>query len=367
MMTLWLYWLGAFTSLTLGVYTICRGHVQRHRACMALSYGFVLGAAGLRFFWGIYGWLLPQYTMAETNQAAVMWFVSSMFIVASLYTSLAHKKQYNPVDLTGLCSVLFVLALAGSVFLVSQCLLRFYYPQLDAFSCAVGGSSELNQYHTQVYQSGSANTLSAVVFVASWSIASLCGPLLIWRYLKSSHEAYGTEDGPGNWEKQNSWSWLFVLSTVVAAMSTTSLPPFKFFNFSAVLEGTSKGPEVLKGTDFYIDSGPAVWECKCALLLLKLALFMYYRRDQHRACEWLILTVGEVYFMMLFFPVVLVFQQILPTFEDAFYHAAVLVHIFTLTVSMLFANLIFAVELKPDCSALVNGLFGFTFFRSKQI
>ena len=81
-MVLWLYWLTGATSLSMGIFHILRGEVQRHRSWMSVNYGTTMGAGFLRLFWACFAIMTPQYKMDQINAAAVLLFIPAMFCLA---------------------------------------------------------------------------------------------------------------------------------------------------------------------------------------------------------------------------------------------------------------------------------------------
>jgi len=319
---------------------------------MSLSYGFVVGAPGLRVFWAVYG-VLTTYTMVQINQAAVMWFIPFMVLTASLYTSLSHTKKSDPIDCTTPCMVLFIAGLCTSAFAVLYFILRFTdlataLPPALLSVVNYGIPPSIQEHQAAVFASRDNGLFSAVGFVLSWSVALLLGPVLLCRYLASEMKDFGTEQGPGR-EGPGAWmGYLFFAASMCAAMFSTSFVPFSFAYFLG-----RPAPDELT---FYKALPFTVWETKAFCLMLKACLFMVYRRDKHRACEWLLHTYGDIAFLLLLFPLFITLHTIMPTFQDAMAHAYVLAQLLGEVGAYICAIYMFNPEFH-QVSAHLNGLF----------
>jgi len=321
-MVLWLYWLAGFLSLTLGIYHILRGEVQRHRSWMSVNYGTTMGAAFLRLNWACFGYYFPQYRMDEINNAAVILFIVTMLWVAAGHSSLAHHKQYSSHGFSSLgFTVVLWLFGAGCVAMVANQTL----PGLVAYD-------------------SQAHTIASFFHVGSWSVGLVAGSLLIPCVLHNPSSGRG---GLGV---------MYVAAAFCMFVSTSSAfsPPLSLSGF---LLG-EKGHGRMGDGHFYALLPRTVWELKAVSVLFKTALFALamLAKDEARLVEWSLHSYGEIASYGLTLAVASASKSLFPTEEDAFAHAAVLSTLAGPLVAYIASIYVMKPEPEP-ISAVRNGLF----------
>ena len=344
---LWLYWLTGATSLSLGVFHILRGEVQRHRSWMSVNYGTTMGAGFLRLFWAGFAIACPQYKMDEINSAAALLFIPAMLCLAAGYSSFAHRKHYDYVgaEVNSLRAVLVGFAVIAAALLLNQSLLRFGSFGLNAtadLNIVLGGPSlaKVSQEHALLFQDGN-NTASAVAHVLFWSLGMVSGALLLCSVL---HNPIAAVRGP--------LVGTYMLATAGVVVTTAScFGPASFSWFLIHPE-----PE---DSHFYKTMPQVLWDSKAACLALKTAALALavYDRDEARIVDWALHSFGDMIFPALLMPLTWAFVPLVPTYQDAYAHAAVLATLGGPLVAYIAS--IYLMKPEPrEVSAKRKGLFG---------
>ena len=349
---LWLYWIVAAASLSLGIFHIARGEVQRHRSWMAYNYGTTMGAAFLRLGWGVFGKLLPHYRQKNINMGVTVLFIASMIDVAAIYTSFAHRKKFIPLtkksaSTTGVIALVLALPTAGMI--VNQCLLRFgalgealRFDDLDIIVMGSELAANTSAHAAELFVSGGElGRIAGMLHAGSWTCALIFGALLLPRVLKNPNDV--------------AHSWLrraYVLASVGVAVSTATW--FGQLSFSYFL----LHPEA-EESQFYKTLPTVLWNTKAASVLLKVLIFNQAATKWDvpaRTVEWMLHSYGEVIFYGLFLAATWAIRPHVPTYQDAWAPAAVF--------STLACNLIaytcatYTMESEPEpVSAKTRGLF----------
>jgi len=111
---------GTVLSVTLGILAAVRGLLDLHQRWMLLCYGFLLTAPLLRLEWGFLPRLLPDLTMEQINQVAIM-HLGSVVVFGALIAARVRDRRTAVDGVSGSWAPLPVLAaahLAGAVALV---------------------------------------------------------------------------------------------------------------------------------------------------------------------------------------------------------------------------------------------------------
>lgn len=345
-MILWLYWLAAALSLTLGVVHILRGQVQRHRAWMSVNYGTTMGAAFLRIYWAFFAYLFPEYRMDEINNSAVILFIVTMLWVAAGHSSLAHRKRYAYPGSSSfiLSAVIFLFGLGSAAIIANQSLFRFGAfgleptPDLNRF---FGGTPTLTAIHVTLFDKGKwAHVTAATAHVVSWSVGLVAGGILLPRVFNDPVTA--------------ACSWLghtYIAAAFCIFLTSISAlgAPVSFSWFLVARMGNGH---------FYALMPRTLWDIKAVSVILKTFLFALamHARDEARIVDWTLHSYGEIASYGLTLIVTWAFSPVCPTYEDAFAHAAVFSTLAGPLVAYIAA--IYVMEPQPEqVSAFRNGLF----------
>lgn len=319
-LTLWLYWTAGALSLSLGVWHILRGEVQRHRSWMSINYGTTMGAAFLRLNWAAFAYLFPQYRMDEINNAAVIPFIVTMLWVAAGHSSLAHRKVYS---LRGFASPLLTAALGG----------------FGLGSACMVASQSVDRHGRLFDRSNAAHVAASVAHVASWCTGLVTGGLLLPRIFHDPSSA------------RSALGYAYILSAVGIFVTTSVLfrPPFSL--------GWVLAAEMGEG-HFYALFARTLWEVMAISVLLKTLLFALAVRaeDEARIVEWALHSYGGIAVYSMALGVTWATGSLFPTPQDAVAHAS----LFATLAAPLVAYIASIYVMKPEpeeISARRNGMF----------